>query len=334
MKADKTKVALAVVWIVPFLILVSAIYSRHKHLEVIIKNSPKAYADYITNTVAGWKAKTFVPLDMEDKVGVQIVSLIATNSGQSFLTEMQKHKLQDEFHAFFKAYSTGTYESYCKFRFPTNVGWHWKTNGCWHRDKNGEMAMISATAELDRFFKIGPILGDQLIRYTFYTNYSSSHNATITKKPPEGMDARFKEYVYVHSNFSFYSNYWTGVNFDNSSLVIAKTNDVAQPLPFTTFFPMQEARLATLARPFPNLGYFASSDHFSLLEFDNSIANVVANKGEVLIADAFFYVNTSPPDVPLPILVRFYWSPDDSQWLPGDLVVCSVKTLLFRYPIF
>jgi hypothetical protein len=53
-----------------------------------------------------------------------------------------------------------------------------------------------------------------------------------------------------------------------------------------------------------------------------------------LIADAFFFVNASPPNTPFPILVRLYWSPSYNRWVPDDLILGSLDTFDARYPIF
>jgi len=335
MKPNDSKYLLCVVLCFPFLILIFSIISRHKHLEVALKNRPEVYADYITNTAVSWGSNSFVSIKTNETFNPQLSTALSSIIPEnSILSTRQRELLRESFEGMFKAYSDGSYESYCNFRFPKQVKWSWRTNGCWNLDNDGNVKTTSAEAELDRYFKQGPIFGGLSMIRNFYTNFSATHNSKITRPAPEGMDARFKEYVYLYSDCSFYSNFWIGVNFDKCKLIVFKTNSTPESIAKTEFFPMQEQRLATVARHFPNLGYLPIGEQFSLVEFSNSPIRVVEQNKAVTVADAFFYIRTNPPDFSFPILARFYWSPDDEQWLPADLIVCTVKTMYLRYPVF
>jgi hypothetical protein len=170
--------------------------------------------------------------------------------------------------------------------------------------------------------------------YIFLTN-SDYFPAHKLPPAPDTMEARFKQYVFLFSNCTFYSNFWVAVNFDRSRLILTKARTTPQLLVRMPFYPVQKPIAATVDLPFPNLGSVGSAFYIpTLLEFHNSIANILNSGQQLLTADAFFFVDTSDPDSPTPILIRLYWSPADDRWLPDEMDVGTIQSLVHRFPIF
>jgi hypothetical protein len=317
-KKQERTIVVSVFLLLPVIILASALWSRRDKLRNMHENSKEAFAKHDNEVVAQWRTNVFVSLDSTNETRDHLSALISSNTNNAILPQQQKESLASELRVFFAAFNAGTYEAYCEFRFPQEVKWHWKTK---------------AQAELTRYFKEGPLFGSDAMFYSFRTNYGYYPTKKITRTPPDGMEARFKEYVFQYSNRSYYSNFLTGINYDQAQLVLYESEGLPAQLTQTPFSAVQKQKCATMARPFPNLG-FADSKDDTLLEFDDSIERVVAAKGKVEIADALFLVDTSPPDAPFPILIRLYWSPDDAKWLPDDIVTGTLNTLVLRQPIF
>jgi hypothetical protein len=329
-KTRFNSLAWLVLFFVPVVILFCGVRSRHNREVYLKENSHASFAKHNQEVVSEWKSYDYMSFTNFAEVKRGVKFLIETNTNASFIPDDQKEALAQEIIKFFRAYSAGDYDSYCQFRFPAGVTWTWKTNGCGYvKDQTG------AEAELERYFRYGPIFGPPPFLYNFRTNFGYYPSMKITRRPPVGMDARFKEYVFQYSDCTFYSNFWTGVSLDRSKLVITRATNSLSKLSQVSFYPMQQPKCATMSRPFPNLGYEESTfGCASLLDFDNNLSTVISKYGETFVANAFFFINTSHPDVPFPILVRFYWSPTDQQWLPNEVVIGTLQTLVLRYPVF
>ena len=331
MKLGRRALVGSVILILPGIILICAILSRQQQLKREVDTSPTAFAKHNEETIKQWKTYSYVPLNLTNDVKGQILALITSQTNHNLLSTLQQDMLVDEFIDFFRAYSVGTWDAYSNFRFPNSVAWHWRTHITY-----SDWPPYSAEKELDRYFRQGPIFGSDAMQTNFFKHYGADYKAhKLTRAAPVGMDARFKEYVFQYSDCSFYSNFLTAVNFDKSRIVLNQSKAIPKPVQFTAFYPAQQQKCATMPRTFPNLGYLDGvKDGACLLEFDHSIENIAIDNGGVLMADAFFFVDTSPPDVPFPIIVRFYWSPADGRWLPDDLIIGTLETLVLRYPIF
>ena len=330
MKLNRRVVILIALLILPSIILVCSIFNRQKRLRLALENSPEAFAKHDADTLKEWRQFNYVSLQLTNEIRNGISNLITSDTNHALLSSHQQDKLMEEFNDLFDAYSVGIWEAYKNFRFPTNIDWRWRSNIVY-----SVRPPYSAEQSLDRYYKQGPTFGSEAMATNFFNHYGADYKAhRLTRAAPVGMDARFKEYVYQFSDCSYYSNFLTGVNFDKSKLFITQTK-VHRSLQSVAFYPVQNQKCSTMPRPFPNLGYMDSvEDGIGLLEFNHSIQNVITNTGSVLTVDAFFYVNTSPPDAPFPIIIRFYWSPDDGRWLPDDLILGVLNTFFLRYPIF
>jgi len=315
--------------ITPSVFLVLAIYSRRERVNDEAHRSPKFFAEHQKEIVAEWGNYVYVALKSTNQIRDGIGALISSNSNQCHLSDHQEQMLEMEFADFFNAYSIGTYESYCIFRLPPHVSWNWKTNGCGFVTRR-----TGAKEELDRYFHEGPNFLITKFMYIFLTN--SGYFPTHKLPPaPETMEARFRQYVFLFSDCTFFSNFWVSVNFDRSKLILTKTRVAPPPLFRMPFYPIQKPVAATVDLPFPNLGSVGSGFYIpTLIEFDNSMANILNSGQELLTADAFFFVNPSEPDSPIPVLIRLYWSPADDRWLPDELDVGTIQSLAHRYPIF
>jgi hypothetical protein len=220
------------------------------------------------------------------------------------LPAQQSAALANMMNTFFHAYHDGSYDSYCAFRFPAGAEFRWKTN------KWGSLDEWMRRMKLPK---------------------------ALTRKPEE---EKFKAFVNVYSGRRFYSNHITSVALDQSRLICRR---LEQPVPkvretrfFSTNYPErvvpnkpvwlvfeQPPTTVSIAAPFPNLGLISLSDDYSFVEFVDSLETVLARNKQVLVADAFFFVERSSAHPCTPVIVRWYWEPDLMQWLPDDLVFCG-----------
>jgi hypothetical protein len=304
--------------LIPVIILGLAAYRRYERQKYYRENGKQAFRKHQSQVLSEWRLNSFVPFGSEAEIQGGIETLVSRATGSSSLSPVQKTDLQRKLITLLAAYNAGSYESFCKFRFPADVKWHW---------------VPRATTELDRYFKEGPLFGTDAMFYNFRTNYGFYPTLQITREAPEGMENRFQEYVFQYSNCTFYSNFWTAVSLSSAKCIIAKYLKAPPEVTATPFYAIQKHKCATQAVPFPNLGY-ADGQADTLIAFDRSISNILHEEKVVQLADIFFFVDTSPPDAPIPIVIRYYWSPTDDQWLPDNLISCTLESLVLRRPIF
>ena len=232
--------------------------------------------------------------------------LIDSNSTGSQMPREQKLPLIIELMGFFRAYSQGSYDSYRYFRTPPGVPFIWKTN------KLGSLDNRMDTFRLP----------------------SALHRVS--------MDKKFYAYLLAaNGNLTVYSNLFTGVCFEQSRIVIQKFNNPI-PKPWETeFFPAEfkfpdHFWLSKVEKThFPNAGYFSQKDDLSYIRFEKGIEHIVDAPEMVLVADCFFFIERRHPYPILPMIVRLYWDPQRSIWLPDDIVICdSVQESSSSMPLF
>jgi hypothetical protein len=243
-------------------------------------------------------------------------NFVASAAGIAQLDNAKKQSLLDEMGVFFRAYHEGTYEAYQAFRFPPGITFNWKTN------KYGS---------IDEVLTKPPGFGPPNAYHRWHAQIESKPNH-VDQLPKE---EKFKVFLKLFSGESLYNNYFSAICFDQSHIIINDTTNIEKPWRIA-FCPPNSFRTnsASVRAPFPNLGYFAQKNTYSLVKFADSIDNLKLEFGNVLTADCFFFIKRPAPDSVLPVIVRFYWNPNASQWLPDDVVICNLWNKGDNWPLF
>jgi len=247
-------------------------------------------------------------LALKDSTITNAISrFIDSHNDTTPMSVAQKQGLNDELFSLLQAYSDGTYESYRQFRMPTGIPFEWKS----------ESEAGTIDKQLD--------------------NLHLSERAHHIS-----MDKKFIAYLVASGgNGSVYSNLFSGICLDQSRTYIRKyqgTIPGSWKSPFFTntfVFPNGLWGLKGHTARFPNTTIF-SEKAFSFIAFkDDKIDDVLAQDGEVLVADCFLFIKRRDPYPILPLIARFYWDTKAERWLPDDMVLCDASLETIRsIPLF
>ncbi len=263
-----------------------------------------------------WANNTFTPLN-DAAFNSDVSNLVLQSGGVELLNDQQKQALPAELMVFFRAYSAGTYAAYQKFRFPPETPFEWKTN------KYGS---------IDEVLKKPPGFGppNAYHRWRMQVENQRIDLDSLSK------EAKFKMFLRLFAGDTLYSNYFNAAAFEQSRIVVSSfTTNIARP--YQIAFPAPgsfQTNSASVSVLFPNMGYFAQKYAFSLIRFGDSIESIRDQFGQVVVADCYFFVKRPAPDPVLPVIARFYWNPNTRQWLPDDVVVCSLYRKGDNWPLF
>jgi len=263
-----------------------------------------------------WANNTYTPL-ANGGFKNNLTSLVSQAGGAGLLDDRQRLALPDELMVFFRAYSSGTYAAYQAFRFPAGTPFDWKTN------KYGS---------IDEVLKKPPGFGPP----NAYHRWRQQIETQRINIDPLAKEEKFRMFLRLFAGDNVYSNYFNAACFDQSRIVISHfTTNIARPYQ-TAFWPPNSflTNSASVKVLFPNMGYFAQKYAFSLIKFADSIESVRNQFGQVVAADCYFFVKRPAPDPILPVIARFYWNPNTMQWLPDDVVVCSLWRKGDNWPLF
>jgi hypothetical protein len=248
----------------------------------------------------------------------QVEKFVSNPVCTSRLNENQLAKLSDSIATFFKAFNDGSYESYKAFRLPSGVAFNWTTN---------------TFGSLDDSLKNGPHFGTPYARH----RWGSAIDGKLFPWGQMSMDSKFQLYLKLYSGTNLYHNYFSAASFRESRIVISNYTSKITPPWEILFWPtniISHNLISVDDAAFPNGGYFAQKEFYSLIKFEDSIEKTKSQYGSILVVDCFFFVKRSDPDPVLPLIARFYWNPNSSQWLPDDLVICNMWNKGERWPIF
>ena len=277
--------------------------------NLVTSKDYKITGAYVT---ADWANKEYT-LVSEDSFAGGLHRFI-TNSPEyksGVLTLDQSGRLEAELEQFFKAYNDGQYASYKNFRFPNGVAYEWKTN------KFGSIQ--------DVLFK-QPGFGGINPFFRWKSSNFEATNSVLTNLSPE---EKFRLYLHLFSGEASYSNYFTGVSFDESKIKVSFFTNEIKP-PYEVSFWTNNVNFGNslaAGTNYPNLGYFSQKRNYSLVKFKEDINVVKTQNGGVLVADNYFLIKRDATNTCLPVIFRCYWNPQKLEWLPDDLVVCSLWNL-------
>lgn len=263
-----------------------------------------------------WANNPYIPL-ANDGFKSNLTNLVSQAGGAGLLDAQQKLSLPDELMVFFRAYHEGSYAAYRAFRLPAGIPFDWKTN------KYGS---------IDEVLKKPPGFGPPNAYHRWRVTIATKR-IDVDSLPKED---KFKIFLQFFSGDTLYSNYFNAACFDQSRIVISSfTTNIVRPYQIA-FRPPNSflTNSSSVNVLFPNMGYFAQKYAFSLIKFADSIESVRNQFGRVVVADCYFFVKRPAPDPVLPVIARFYWNPNAMQWLPDDVVVCSMWRKGDNWPLF
>jgi hypothetical protein len=247
----------------------------------------------------------------------QLKKLVLTSASGAGLSGDQEALLQESLSNLVRAYSAGSYTAYQAFRFPPGETFYWATN-----------SLGSITTALKQ--------GHHIALHEAFVRWYKLHRQNINwdTNPPE---TNFAAYVKLYGGETIFSHYFTGLSFETSRIVFTSCRGKPLPAWATSFFPAGAGNRqnSTVAAPqnYPNRGYF-SQKKYSFARFENSLEKTEAVSGSVTIADCFLFLKRAEPDKNIPLIVRFYWEPKLSRWLPDDLVICNLAERGKYWPVF
>jgi hypothetical protein len=304
----RTKVALLLLF--PIFLLIGIVVTRWEQVD----NTVEAHDRYAKALIDEWRLCKFVPITTNHVFADHLAGLRIAN-GKELLTDAQASGLRKALFTFFCAYSAGTYDDYLAFRRPPNVPFLWHSEG---------------KVRLSNYFVKGPTFGSPALVFKWEALYLNR-----TNKPPipVNTEEQFKLYLKEYSGDNFYAKYWTAVCLTNASVIVESSGTIPLPLWLYPFRPYKKYRGFSADSSFPNLGYASQLSH-SVFEFVNSPTNVLRRDLKLLCANCFFIIECSAPDMPMPVLLRLYYEPESSRWLPWDLVVGNIRKINLRFPIF
>lgn len=238
-----------------------------------------------------WTSRAFVSIT--DQAFPDLVKkLVLSGRGRECLSKLQTGYLMRDLLLFFRAYTYGSYEAYHTFRMPPGTPYTITTN------------MDGGTVEsmLTDFFGL-------------------PKESVLTNK-----EQSFKMFLIASEGYgTIFSNYLTGVCFTNSRVVISAYKPPV-PRPWEIRFfesAFREYSPASLPLHFPNLGIISQRDDLTFVSLKDSIESIASEHGTVYLADVFMLLERRPPELVVPLILRLYWNPRTSRWLPDDLVICS-----------
>jgi len=222
--------------------------------------------------VDAWAQYNYLPI-ADSSFPDRVKRLVVRASEGSQLGREEKAQLILELLLFFRAYNYGTYEAHKAFRMPSDISFSWK------RNRGGSLDEL-----LTGWFQLP----------TAITNKSA--------------DDKFKAYLVASDGSgTVFSNYFTGVCFEQSRIVVKRSrNPISAPWA-TAFWPTNFRSVASVDAPFPNTGYFSQKENHSVIRFKDSLEDLANRLDSVTIADCFFFIKDSKA----------------AHWLPDDIVTCN-----------
>lgn len=267
--------------------------------------------------VKEWAQNHFVRVSDQNLLKGGVSNLLSHVAGISGLDDPQRNGLSDELMTFFRAYNAGDYDAYRTFRFPPGISFQWKTN------KFGPIDV-----ELNE----GPYFGPPYA-LTRWRQQIEHHRNNFDSMSQED---KFKMFLKLYSGETLYSNYFNAVCLDQARVVLNNfSNDIVKPWKIQFYAPNTFNTNGSIATClYPNLGYFSQEPVYSFVRFSDSLESIRDQFGQVEVADCYFFIRRPPPDTVTPVILRLYWNPSATRWLPGDLVVCNLWRKGNCWPLF
>lgn len=265
--------------------------------------------------------------------------------GRNLLTDNQHQLLRETIRGGLRAFSYGGESNYLEFRFPPGVAWSWKTN---------------ASRTLSNYFKIGYVWSggaevletqwmkkyghpDRLMDFIPWEGYLKKDFNTpelveklkamhidrygpgVDFTPPKDQWQQWKLMCKDISGDTWYSNLWKYLYPLKSAIIVS--NYMTHP-PFydkLMFEDQFSGQAEGVDSGFSNLG-IASLGSKSLIEWQESIDDIIARNGFASIADVLLTVKHPEPFLPTRFIMRLVYRNDHHAWVPYDLVDCSIPS--------
>jgi hypothetical protein len=275
-------------FIVPPLIMIGVIIYNTYSRNILI-------AEYNIQTkalVKKWTNYNYIPITYDDSsFPDHMKKLVVDSTTESELTKEQKARLILEELIFTRAYSQGTYNAYRAFRIPSGVSFT-LTNS-----QFGSINMVLIDG-----FKLPGILSSNSI----------------------SMDKKFEAYLVANNrNGTVYSNYFTSICFDQSTITITQYKNSIPDAGASSLLPKDFPKLAGEYGELFGIPNFVSQKEYTTFIRLNggTLEEVEKQFGSVMVADSYFFIKCRDSGLILPIVLRVYWDPNIGRWLPDDIAL-------------
>lgn len=280
--------------------LVSDIIEEKKIVEQAINEWAKM--NYVSTSNAGECQSAYAELEKKLRSGGE-------------LTANQAASLVSAIKGFVDAFSVGNFQTYREFRFPPQLNYS--------ITQAGSNRLNSYSKNFPSLRPVAPSFAENWVKqYKKKTNDSQI---------PVSVDDKIKNFVYDYSGHNYYSNYFSGVCFDEASITITNFLDSAPRLIYHNFLKNHEEKFVgfkLITTNFSNLRFIdLGADRFKMFEIEPSMKDLLRIHHQVLVANCLFYIHVECPDSTyVPFLVRFYLVNAPEKWVVDDVVVANSFT--------
>ena len=291
------------------LCLIIAIRARHHQSYRTVYVNPDQDSALALSTLASWQKKKYITIRDPIEFNSSLDKLLERLQHEPTLSSMQASSLVGAIKGFINAFSSGDYDSYKNFRFPAEFNYTVASNG---------------SNRLNNYFVTIPPLRPISSKFIHY--WLSQYKTNKIQAPPD-FNEKFRRFLYENSGFNYYSNYFTGVCFDDLTIKIDKyTNQV--PRLSECYFSQPDGSLGFtyVTTNFPNLVYAdLGENRWRIFDVKPSIQSVLLKEKSVLCASCMIFTRVQcPEETYIPFPVRFYWLNEPQKWLVDDVILANI----------
>jgi hypothetical protein len=269
--------------------------------------SARAQDEIAAGILKEWAAKKYVSLTNAAELREGLEKLNNRFLTDPNMTGEMTYYLTRSFEQFLLAFHAGTLQAYLAFRLPDGVDF---------------VMRPEAEARIKEYFIKSPRFSPVSDEFDVYWHQRYKKGDFI---PPDDIQEKFSIYLHDFSGRNFYSNYFSGVSFDEMLIRIdVHTGSPPVPLNKYPFFPAHDPGGFSVSAPFPNIGLLRVG-HYATFDYVMSLEAALARQRQVVCANFFLFVRVNYPVNYKPILVRFYWAETLNRWLVEDIVDANIK---------